>query len=316
MEGTKLLCIAVFKGGVSSEREISLQSGAAVAQALRDAGHQVYEIDLTERALPQDLPQNLDLAFPVLHGEFGEDGELQALLEAEGISYVGCDSKSSAVCISKTRTVDTLRKADLPVAHSIKLQHGDAPGDFPMPCVVKADCQGSTIGVYLVKEQNELQNALNSAFEQDETVLLEEFIEGIEFTVAVLFGEALPLVEVIPPEGFFDFEAKYTYSKDKTQYNCPPKHIPLAIQQLAQAQASQAYTALHGRDLMRLDFIWQAPERLVILEANTMPGFTAVSLMPKAAAAAGITFTHLCCKLVENCTQRVIKAWSRLTLDI
>ena len=307
IQAVKPLHIAVLKGGPSSEREISLESGAAVAKALRGGGHKVTEMDITEESLPT-LPENCDLVFPVLHGEFGEDGQVQALIEATGTPYVGCGVESSQLCIDKYASVSALRKAELPVCDSIELtkDQRDMPSDFPIPCVVKPNRQGSTIGMSLVEKREELEKAIAFAFEYDETIIVEAFFKGIECTVGVLDGQAMTPVEIIPPDGFFDFDAKYTYAKGKTEYNCPPLSIPDSVSQRLKDCAEAAFTALKGTHVMRVDMIWNPDsDKFIILEANTLPGFTASSLLPKAAKNDGMSFTELCCKLALKGLQRI-----------
>ncbi|MDD7984190.1 D-alanine--D-alanine ligase [Lentisphaera marina] len=297
----KALKIAVLKGGPSSERSISLQSAEAVAKALRDGGHTVNEIDITDFTIPQ-LSADTDIVFPVLHGEFGEDGQVQKLIEEQGFPYVGCDITSSELCIDKDATVCELRKAGLPVCESFVLRSKDEglPNNISFPCVVKPNRQGSSISLSLVEKEEDLQKAIELAFDNDDTVLVESFFQGVECTVGLIDGQALSVVEIIPPEGFFDYDAKYTYSNGKTQYNCPPKQIPEDVCERLKKCGEEAFTILTGRHLMRVDMIWN-PEKddFIILEANTMPGFTASSLLPKAAKHDGLSFTELCCGLAK-----------------
>ena len=302
----KPLHIAVLKGGVSSEREISLQSAQAVAKALRQGGHKVTEIDIVKEELP-DLADDTDLVFPVLHGVFGEDGGIQRLLDKIGLPYVGTGAKESGITIDKYKTVNLLRKNQIDVAKSQLLKSIDqtvqAIGDFPV--VVKPNSQGSTIGMTLVEQSSQLSSAISKAFEVDEKVLIEEFVKGKETTVGLLFGKALPVVEIIPPDGFFDFDAKYTYARGKTVYNCPPLEISESVQKRMQKIAEKCYEVTSARDLLRVDMIWQEEtDRIIVLEVNTMPGFTSSSLLPKSATVEGISFTELCCKLAVNSLKR------------
>jgi len=300
------LNIIVLKGGPSSEREISLESGAAVAGALRDGGHSVTEIDITDRLLPE-LPDNTDVVFPVLHGEFGEDGEVQDLLEETGIPYVGTNSKASRITIDKYATSNLLRENGIDTPASQKLDSIDTTirSFSNLPIIVKPNSQGSTIGMSIVEDKEELIPAISKAFEVDHSALVEEYVKGVETTVGLLYGKALPVVEIIPPDGFFDYDAKYTYSKGKTTYNCPPKEVPEDIQVRMQEIAEKCFNTTNARDLLRADMIWQ-PEtnRIVVLEVNTMPGFTASSLLPKSAKQAGYSFTELCCMLAKKASER------------
>lgn len=298
----KALKIAVLKGGPSSERPISLQSAEAVAKALRDGGHEVTEIDITDFSLPA-ISKDIDLVFPVLHGEFGEDGQVQKLIEEQGFPYVGCDITSSELCIDKDATVSELRNSGLPVCDSVVLRSKDEeiPKNITLPCVVKPNRQGSSISLSLVEKEEDLRKAIDLAFENDDTVLVESFFKGIECTVGLIDGKALSVVEIIPPEGFFDYDAKYTYSKGKTQYNCPPKEIPEEVCERLKKCGEESFKVLKGRHLMRVDMIWNPDsDKFIILEANTMPGFTSSSLLPKAAKRDGISFTELCCGLAKK----------------
>jgi UDP-N-acetylenolpyruvoylglucosamine reductase len=302
----KSLSIAVLKGGISAEREISLTSGTAVAQALRDGGHVVRELDVTENSLPKDLG-DVDLVFPVLHGVFGEDGQVQNLLDKADYKYVGTGAAASAITIDKYDTVNLLRTNNIDVAASQVLGSPDqslAP-ILKYPVIVKPNSQGSTIGMSIVNSVDELQEAVKKAFAVDEKVLIEEFIKGKETTVGLLFGDSLPVVEIIPPDGFFDYDAKYTYSKGETIYNCPPHTISEAVQIRMQKIAERCYAVTNARDLLRVDMIWQEDtDRIVVLEVNTMPGFTASSLLPKSAAQNNMSFTELCCKIAVTAYQR------------
>ena len=302
----KALNIVVLKGGVSTEREISIISGTAVAGALRDGGHNVTEIDLCERELPA-FPENTDVVFPVLHGEFGEDGQLQGLLDATGIPYVGTGKEASKITINKYSTSNLLRKngIDTPYSQMLDSPETTIESFSTLPLIVKPNSQGSTIGMTLVKDKSEVMEALSRAFEVDTEVLIEEYIQGKETTVGLLEGIALPVVEIIPPDGFFDYDAKYTYAKGQTTYNCPPVHIPEEVQKEMQVIAEKCFDICKARDLLRVDMIWQ-PEsnRIVVLEVNTMPGFTASSLLPKSAKAVGYSFTELCCMLAKKAFDR------------
>ena len=302
----KPLHIVVLKGGPSSEREISIKSGTAVAEALRDGGHTVTEIDIQNRSLPE-LPGETDVVFPVLHGEFGEDGEVQALLDEIGIPYVGTGSKASKITINKYATSNLLRKngIDTPTSQMLDSVETTIQSFSSLPLIIKPNSQGSTIGMSIAEKKDDLMPALSKAFEVDSAVLVEEYVKGIETTVGLLYGKALPVVEIIPPDGFFDYDAKYTYAKGETRYNCPPLEVPETVQKQMQEIAENCFNICNARDLLRVDMIWQ-PEsgRIVVLEVNTMPGFTASSLLPKSAKQAGYSFTELCCMLAKKAYER------------
>jgi D-alanine-D-alanine ligase len=298
------LGVAVLMGGPSREHDVSLQSGAAVAAALREAGCQVFEVPFDTPTLPP-LPDGTDVVFPALHGRFGEDGQIQALLEAEGWPYVGCGPVASQLIIDKCATKEALRQRGIPTPAGQVFTTPDAPLPAHLPVIVKPSHEGSTIGLTLVRETKEWESALAAALECGDPVLVEEYVEGVEITVGLLDGEALPVVEIVPPNGLFDYDAKYVYRRGKTHYHCPPKHVSQAAQQQAREFGATAFSALRARDLLRVDMIVPADGRPpTVLEANSMPGFTATSLLPKAARVSGLAFPELCLKLVHAAWQR------------
>ena len=302
----KALNIVVLKGGVSSEREISLISGGAVAEALRDGGHNVTELDLKSRELPE-FPTDTDVVFPVLHGEFGEDGQVQSLLDERAIPYVGTGNAASQITINKYATSNLLRQngVDTPFSQMLESPETTVESFNSLPIIVKPNSQGSTIGMTLLDDKAGIMEALARAFEVDSEVLIEEYVKGAETTVGLLHGKALPVVEIIPPDGFFDYDAKYTHSKGKTTYNCPPLDIPEDVQIEMQKIAEKCYKICDARDLLRVDMIWQPDSgRIVVLEVNTMPGFTSSSLLPKSAKAVGYSFTELCSMLAKKAYDR------------
>lgn len=295
--------VVVVKGGPSTERAVSLRSGKAVADALRTAGYEVVEVELNGTRLPR-LPRRFDVLFPVLHGAFGEDGQLQALLEARGIPFVGSGSKACAVIMDKLASKACFRAAHVPTPRQARIADMQAPppAGLRFPLVVKPNCQGSTFGITKVKGPagGWWRRALKQAFALDPVVFAEEFVSGTEITVAVLEGKALPVVEIVPPKGrMFDYDAKYDHRRGHTHYLCPPEHVPAAAQKRAQRLAERACAALGAKDLLRVDFIVDADGTPWALEGNAIPGFTATSLFPKAAQAAGISFAELCARLVK-----------------
>ena len=306
VNAVKPLKIAVLKGGPSSEREISLESAAAVSQALRDGGHQVTEIDITDFTLPE-IPSNIDVVFPVLHGIFGEDGQVQKILEKRETPYVGCQSTCGELTISKFKTNELLRQKGLPVANSIMLteKQSKLPEGIELPFIVKPVSQGSTVGMSLVKAEPDFAEALEKAFAVDHEVLIEEFIKGQESTCGVIFDQVLPVIEIIPPGEIFDFDAKYLYSKGETQYLCPPENLSDELQLRMQKLAKEVFEICDCRDISRVDFLYRPEDdQIFILEVNTLPGFTANSLLPKSARIAGINFVELCCSLAKTAWER------------
>lgn len=295
------LNIAVLKGGPSTERSVSLKSGAAVAHALRQAGHAVTELDVTAAELPP-IPAATDVVFPALHGAFGEDGQVQRLLDARGIPYVGSGADASRLIISKRLSKDRLIAAGIPTPAYTVVSAPDAPlpEALRFPLVVKPDTQGSTVGMTRLKAPSGWwTRALRTALAFDTTAVVEEYVTGTEATIAVLDGEALPMVEIVPPNGrMFDFDAKYDHKRGHTQYHCPPRSIDADVQRVARDIALKVYVLLGAKDILRVDFIIDGNGTPWVLEANSIPGFTGTSLFPMAARAAGIGFPELCARLV------------------
>lgn len=301
------LKIAVLKGGDSSEREISLKSGAAVAEALRTAGFSVIEIDLPRAEITEEMRQS-DVVFPVLHGGFGENGEIQALLETADIPFVGCGSETCRLVMDKIATKKWMDAHAIPNA-AWTLRHRNAPdqsipSNMTLPLVVKAPSQGSSVGVTIVKTPEAWSHALEVAYQFGDDALIEAFVKGTEVTVGVINGDPLPLVELRFKGEFYDYDAKYTYKNGQTEYLCPPPDLPEAVQRLAQKYAVTFAKACGMCDLIRVDFIIDAQGIPYALEGNAIPGFTASSLVPKAAKASGISFPELCAKLVMRCAQK------------
>lgn len=299
--------VAVLYGGPSSEAEVSRKSGKAVAAALRERAFTVTEVDFREAALPP-LPAGVQVIFPALHGRFGEDGELQALLEAKRLPYVGSDAAASKLIMDKQATKDRLAAHGLPVIPGVLLHALTAapPAHLALPLIVKPNLEGSTIGLSKVDQAEQWPAALAKALQFGGGALVERFIRGRECTVGLLHGQALPVVEIVPPGELFDYDAKYTYAQGKTEYFCPPKSYSEGLQARLRTLAEQAYRALGARDMLRVDFmIERGTDEPYILEGNSLPGFTATSLLPKAAGASGLSFPDLCKNLVESAIKRV-----------
>lgn len=285
--------VAVLKGGVSIEREVSLRSGAAVAQGLRQAGYQVMEIDVTSRAL--DLPAEIEAVFIVLHGEFGEDGQVQALLEQLRIPYTGADAGASMLAFDKGLTKHLLARHGIATADYELLRKGQAR-TLPLPVVVKPVRQGSSFGVHKVTKESEWAPALADALQYAGEALVEAYIAGKELTVGIVDGEVLPVIEIRAPDNNYDYRAKYT--KGVTEYLVPAP-ITEAETRRAQELARQTFHALNCRALGRIDLRLQPDGRMYVLELNSIPGFTETSLLPKAAAAAGYDFASLCDRILQ-----------------
>jgi D-alanine-D-alanine ligase len=310
------LHIIVMLGGPSAEREVSLQSGAAVVKALRSLGHTVDTLD------PRDdswtLAAETEVVFLALHGTYGEDGTVQRHLEELGLPYTGSDSEASRIAFDKVMTKQRCVQLGVPTARFEVFTSPKAswPAGWRPPVVLKPVRQGSSVGLQFVERIQDWDAALTEAMRYDSQVLLEEKITGRETTVGILGGEALPIVEVRPRHGGYDYQNKYT--SGRTEYFCPASFDGVTTQRIQQA-ALDAFRAVGGRDYGRVDVmareVGQAsslsgragrPSHYdpVVLEVNTLPGMTETSLLPKAAAAAGIGFAELCQRMVDLAMRR------------
>ena len=285
--------IAVLKGGPSAEHEVSLASGAAIANALRGRGFDVVEVDVATEAL--ELPAGVDAVFIALHGTFGEDGGVQSLLEARGIPFTGSGSAASRCAFDKAAGKAVFERQGIATARYELLKRGE-PRTLRLPVVVKPPRQGSSIGLSKVFEESEWEPALETAFAYDPEVLVEAFIPGAELTVGIVGDQILPVIEIRAPEGYYDYKAKYT--KGLTEYLVP---APLAadVARHCQQLAWRTFTALGCRGMGRVDIRLTPEGHAYVLELNTIPGFTETSLLPKAARAAGLEFGALCEKILD-----------------
>lgn len=292
MKVGKLKRVAVLKGGVSAEREVSLRSGAAVAKGLREAGYRVTEVDVTDRTLV--LPEAIDAVFIALHGHFGEDGEVQAILDDMGVPYTGAGVAASRAAFDKIVTKDRLCAAGIPTPE-YRVLDGEAASPLSRPVVVKPACQGSTIGIHCVREPGEWAAACADAARHGRA-LVETFIPGRELTVGMAGETALPVGEIIAPDAWYDYEAKYTSGRTRYVF---PAELDEFVARRCRALALETFRVMNCRGLARVDFRLPVDNAPTVLEINTIPGFTETSLLPKAAAAAGIGFAELCAKIVE-----------------
>jgi D-alanine-D-alanine ligase len=297
---TKPLNIVVMLGGPSAEREVSLRTGAGVAKALRSLGHTITEVDPKESTFV--LPKKTDVVFLALHGTYGEDGVVQQELEKLGVPYTGCDSESSRVAFDKVLTKQRCIEAGIPTARFVVVESEKMP--WPMgwqpPIVVKPVRQGSSVGLQFVERVADWSEALREAFRYDTQLLAEEKIIGRETTVGILADEALPVVEVRPKTGGYDYRNKYTAGN--TDYFCPAE-FDAATTRAIQEAALGAFRAIGGRDYSRVDVMVRSTGEPVVLEVNTLPGMTETSLLPKAAAAAGMSYAQLCQKMIDLALQ-------------
>jgi len=295
--------VAVLFGGRSSEREVSLKTGAAIAKALGEKGYDVALIDVDVDVAAKLRAEKVAVAFNALHGRWGEDGCVQGLLEAMAIPYTGSGVTASAIGMDKILSKLLFKSVGLrvceyrvfPAADAGRIRLGDLP--FGLPCIVKPANEGSSVGVSLVKQASELTAACAEAAKWKGDVIVERFVKGKEVQVAVLDGKALGVIEVVPANAFYDYAAKYTAGT--TQYFYPAR-IPEAATKMLLESGEKAHLALGCAGVTRTDFILVDDGSAFILEVNTLPGMTATSLVPKIAAGNGIPFPDLCERLLDG----------------
>lgn len=299
-------------GGCSSEREISLKSGKAVYKALSEAGCDVKPVEINsieEQAIVAQLRnEKIDFVFNVLHGKFGEDGSLQEILERHGFVYTGSGPQASRLAMDKAATQTLLKENGIRVPQHCILQAGQSWDEKEilasvdgLPVVVKPAGEGSSIGISLIRELKDLRPAIEAALKLGSHVIIERFIEGKEITSGILGQEALALVEIRPKKEFFDFKAKY--EKGMSEYIVPAEISVKATKEI-QAISQKVFNLVGCRDLGRSDFILDEQEQPFFLEINTIPGFTATSLLPMAAQNREVDFTNLCLTILGFAVSR------------
>ncbi len=291
------LRIGVLMGGPSAERDVSLRSGKAIAEALLNKGYKAVPIEIWLPTRDELKSADIDVAFIALHGTFGEDGQIQSMLEDLKIPYTGSRVKASRLGMDKVASRKLFKKAKLNVPEYYVIENGTRPKvKFAAPIVVKPSAQGSSVGISIIDKVEELDTAIKEAFKFGEAVLLERFIHGNELTVGMLDDKPLPVIQVVPKRRYYDEVAKYTAGM--TEYLCPAP-ITEDEARLTQDAAVKAHNAVGCRSFSRVDIILSG-DKIVILEVNTIPGMTQLSLLPKAAKAAGIDFPELCEKMLES----------------
>ena len=292
--------VTVLYGGPSAEREISLISGKAVIEGLRSMGHDVFASDVSPDDL-SGLDRPADVIFPVLHGQFGESGELQEILERRGLPFVGSGSKASRLGMDKVATKQAWEKAGLPTPRYRIITRGEPVTDVPSSCVVKVIDSGSSIDVFVCKAPAEAPAQARRAIEQvlskHGRALVEQFIEGPELTVGLLEEKPLAPIRIVPKSQFFDYEAKYKRADTEHRFDTG---LPSDVVERCRELARRANEVVGARDLARVDIMLDAQHRPYLLEINTLPGFTPVSLLPEAAKHAGIEFGPLVDRLVRR----------------
>jgi D-alanine-D-alanine ligase len=301
---SKNLTITVMRGGPSAEREVSLRSGAAVAAALSSLGHTVHNLDPQQAGWK--LPEKTDVVFLALHGSYGEDGTVQEELEKLGVAYTGCGPEASRLAFDKVLTKERCLAAGVPTARFQVFETPTTPWPtgWNPPVVLKPICQGSSIGLQFVDKVGQWKSALVEAFRHDSRVLMEEKIEGRETTVGILGDRPLPIVEIRVKQGPFDYKNKYT--PGAAQHFCPADFDAAGTAKI-QAAALGAFRAVGGRDYGRVDVMVRANGEPVVLEVNTLPGMTETSVLPEAAAAAGLSFAQLCQRMIDMAMERAAK---------
>lgn len=335
--------VIVLAGGISTERDVSLSSGAMIYKALKERGHQAVLLDVylgytgndvdvifekeedwarelgtineqnpdieQVKAMRSDgdknffgpnvirLCQTADIVFMALHGENGENGKIQACFDLLGITYTGTDYVSSALCMDKGLSKEIFAYYGIPTPEGIRLKKGEKQNrQIPFPCIVKACCGGSSVGVSIAWKPEEYDGALKEAFRYDKEVIVEQYIAGREFSVGVMDGKALPVIEIAPLQGFYDYKNKY--QAGAAIETCPAE-IPMDKTKEMQQYAEKAFAALRLKNYARMDFMMGEKGDIYCLEANTLPGMTPVSLLPQEAAAIGIEYGELCEKIME-----------------
>ena len=291
--------IAVLMGGYSAEREISLMSGKAVYKALLKNNVECFSFDLTEDNLDKLWIKEFDKAFIVLHGRGGEDGYIQSLLDKRKIPFTGSGVEASNLCMNKAHTKDVWLKHELPLSPSIVATQGKPidPIDFPLPWAVKPTLEGSSIGITKVENKSELNTALELAWQYNDEALIEHWIEGDEYTVAILGNQALPSIKIISDHDFYDYDSKYF--SNKTEYLCP-SDLSDQQEKNIRAIAMKAFNLTGACGWGRADFILDKDKNPYLLEINTVPGMTSHSLVPMAAKAAGMNFEQLVLKILHG----------------
>jgi D-alanine-D-alanine ligase len=296
--------IAVLMGGPGSERDVSFATGKGVANALRSLGAEVTEIDV--KGPDFELPSGIELAFLTIHGTFGEDGQVQRILEERGMAYTGDGAAESELAFDKIRSKEAFLDHGVATPSWQIVTIGQRP-TIPIPFVIKAPRQGSTVGIHIIKNEREIDAAMADAAKYDQELLVEKFVAGRELTIGVLGEQALPILEIIPKGGFYDFTNKYPFLNPSAgggaEHVCPAKiseEQTRAIQDLA----LQAHRALGLQVYSRVDILLPEEDQPSVLEVNTIPGMTEASLLPEAAAAAGIGYAELCARIIELSQQR------------
>jgi len=291
--------VAVLMGGPGSERDVSMATGKGVAKALRSLGAEVSEVDV--KGADFELPEEVELAFIALHGTFGEDGQVQRILEDRGVPYTGEGAAESELAFDKIRSKEAFRQHGIATPYWQIIMLGQRP-TIPIPFVIKAPRQGSTVGVHIIRNEREVDAAITDASTYDRELLVEKFIPGRELTIGILGDQALPIIEIIPKGGFYDFTNKYPFLNPSAgggaEHVCPAR-IPEEQTRSIQELALRAHRSLGLQVYSRVDIMLPEEGEPSVLEINTIPGMTEASLLPEAAGVAGIGYPELCARIIE-----------------
>ncbi|MGZ3493513.1 MAG: D-alanine--D-alanine ligase [Thermodesulfobacteriota bacterium] len=300
--------VAVMMGGLSREREISLKTGKAILRALAEKGYTVIPIDVGDDVAEKLVKEKIEFAFLALHGRFGEDGTIQGMLELMKIPYTGSGVLASALAIDKIMSKKFFLCEKIPTPRFEVLRRDEIEKDqpqeisLPLPVVVKPAREGSTIGISIVRKEEDLSSALREAGKYDSEILVEEFMRGKEITVGILGDIPLPIIEIVPKSGFYDYRSKYT--KGETEYILPAR-IAREKYLYAQEISLKAFQTLGCSGVARVDLMTDENENPFVIDVNTMPGMTETSLLPKAANYAGISFEELVERILLGATLKL-----------
>lgn len=352
-ERVERMNIVVLAGGISSERDVSLSSGAMIYRALKEKGHKAVLLDVylgyewesqaeaeniagvfesgrdwagdlggvaesnpdigEIKAMRPDGDKNFfgpnvlaicqaaDAVFMALHGADGENGKVQACFDLMGITYTGTDFVSSAICMDKGISKELFAACGIPTPAGVRFKKGENRKKCGFPCVVKACCGGSSVGVGIAMTEQDYDRALEEAFKYDDEVIVEQYIAGREFSVGVMDGKALPVIEIAPLEGFYDYKNKY---QPGSAVETCPAILPAEKTRELQRYAEKAFAALRLKSYARMDFRMNEKGEVFCLEANTLPGMTPTSLLPQEAAAVGIGYGELCERILETALKK------------
>lgn len=304
--------VLVVCGGLSTEREVSIRSGSAVYKALKEAGFDAELLDINYSNIDEIADRKPDVVYIALHGKGGEDGKIQGLLEWHGIAYTGPGVTASAVCMDKVLTKDILKSHGINTPDysvydqwDIEACNGEEIAErFGMPLVVKASCQGSSIGVEIVNDAKRIKEAACNALKFGDHVLIERFVEGVEVTVPIIGNDEariLPIIEITAENEFYDYQSKYTPGMS---HHIIPARVSDKTEEKIKSEALKAYRAVGCRGISRVDLIVDKSGTPYVIEINTVPGMTETSLVPDSASYAGISFPELVTEIVEFATER------------